>query len=438
MGKRTEEAMLWFGALGGPIAWALRLVIAYPMVPVACKAGSLAPLLLVSAGFAAASILSTSVAWVSLGRHTAGGDAKEQRRYVMARAGLWLGVLFTGVIGAESAAIFFIDPCIDVELETALPWMLEAMARLLAGQFPNAALAHVIFPIPTPADAFSTWSFDPFVLLALVFAASAYLRGVLRAWRRSGVGRGVSRLQAFAFLLALAGLTAALISPIDTVGGLLFSGHMVQHLLLVSLAAPLFVLGVPWRAVAWNVPARLLRRGTRAVKALRAWPLTVRIVRAGTTVFLLHLLAMWAWHVPLLYEAALQNELVHALEHASFFGSSVLLFGFVRRAAGAPRSAAGPAILVVFLTAATTGVLGALMTFSPSPWYPPHAAGAEGWTISALEDQQLAGLLMWIPGSVSYLAAALWLTLKWVAASGGSGSAAPIAPPFPQQGGVGA
>ena len=113
-------------------------------------------------------------------------------------------------------------------------------------------------------------------------------------------------------------------------------------------------------------------------------------------VFLLHAIAIWAWHIPRLYEAALHNDGIHALEHVSFVVTAALFWwGMVHGRYG--RIGYGVAVLYVFLTAVHSSILGALMTVAPGVWYPAYTAAASAWHLDPLEDQQLAGLLMWVP-----------------------------------------
>lgn len=132
----------------------------------------------------------------------------------------------------------------------------------------------------------------------------------------------------------------------------------------------------------------------------------MRAITAPLTAWLLHAAALWLWHLPGLYQAALLSPLVHWLEHASFLGSALLFWG-VALSPQRQRSLVG--VLLIFTTALHSSILGALMTFSGSVWYPLYNARALTFSLSAIEDQQLAGLIMWIPGGVVYLVAALWL-----------------------------
>jgi cytochrome c oxidase assembly factor CtaG len=240
-----------------------------------------------------------------------------------------------------------------------------------------------------------------------------YARGVRAAWRAAGRGRGIAPSHVAAFAGAMAALVLALVSPIDALGGTLFSAHMVQHLLLVLAAAPLLILAAPDRAFTWALPVSLRRAagrwlnrpGPRVAGDIATRPLTAWTLHAG---------ALWIWHAPAPYAAALRSDGVHALEHLSFVVTALLFWWVVFRPHGR-RRAYGTSVLLVFGTALHSGALGALITFAGESWYPAHAAGAALWGMSALDDQQLAGLLMWIPAGLVYLGAAGVLCAAWLA-----------------------
>jgi putative membrane protein len=202
-------------------------------------------------------------------------------------------------------------------------------------------------------------------------------------------------------------LFVALVSPLDALGTALFSAHMVQHMVLVLVAVPLLVLGAPQTGLLWALAEPRRRR-------LGAWWHCATGLRIGwralsrpLVVWLLHAAALWLWHLPRLYQAALTSELVHLAEHASFLGTA-LLFWWVLLG-GSPRERLNPAlgVLYLFSFALQGGLLGALMTFAPAPWYPAYTTTVAAWGLTPLEDQQLAGLIMWVPAGLVYLAAAL-------------------------------
>jgi putative membrane protein len=287
---------------------------------------------------------------------------------------------------------------------------------LVLACIPARLLAHTGAP-PAPHDLWRSWGLAPTIVIPLFLTAWLYTRGVESVWRRAGRGRGVRPAQAAAFAAGMLGLAIALVSPVDRVAESLFWVHMVQHLLLIAVAPPLLVLGAPQAGLAWGLPrpARLrMGRWWHALPRLRAtlaW-----LVRPGPAIAL-HSAALWAWHVPVAYEAAVANPWVHALEHTSFLGTALLFWWAVLHPRGILRRVPGLAILALFALSMESGALGALLTFSAAPWYTSHLATTAGWGLSPLDDQQLAGLVMWIPGTLSYLAGAAWLFVTWMARS---------------------
>lgn len=259
---------------------------------------------------------------------------------------------------------------------------------------------------------------DAGALLGIVCAEVLYLRAV----RVLGVrGYDVPFWQQVAWHAGIVLTGAGLLSPIDTLSEELLSAHMAQHLLLIAVAAPLLVLGQPTIALLWAAPEgwrRRLGRWWRQMAVLRSvWAaLTLPLVA-----WLLHTVALWAWHAPPLYQAALDRPALHGVEHLSFLGTAVLFWWTVLApgAAGASpshhrRARYGLGALSIFALTLQSGLLGALMTFAPSPWYPAYAGRTVPWGLAPLEDQQLAGILMWVPGGMIYAAVALGLLAAWV------------------------
>jgi putative membrane protein len=239
------------------------------------------------------------------------------------------------------------------------------------------------------------------VILVGVVAA-AYAVGTV-ALRRSTTRRIPTPAQIAAFLAGVAALGIALSPWVDGLASTDLAAHMAQHVLLWLVAAPLLVLGAPLRPLAWS----LGRPGRRSARLFPRWVWRARAA-AGTAwglaaVWAISTATLWAWHLPPLYEAAVRSPALHALEHAAFLGTAILFWWALtaaRRGAGE-----GAALLCLILSSGQSAALGALLTFSGSPWYPDYPS---------LERQQLAGLVMWIPGSVTYLVAAAVLFLRWL------------------------
>jgi len=257
------------------------------------------------------------------------------------------------------------------------------------------------------------WGAEPWVLALLALSAALYVAGMLRLWPRSRGGRRVLLRQAGAFLAGWLTLVAALASPLDALGSQLFSAHMLQHELLMIVAAPLLVLGRPLGIWLWALPGRTaIAAATRHPLLRLPWQwLTLPLVS-----WVLHAVALWAWHAPLLFEGALASNAMHGWQHTSFLASA-LLFWWAVLGDGHERPHRAGAMLYLFTTMLHTGALGALLTWSATPWYPSYAATAGLYGFDALEDQQLGGLIMWIPGALAYLVAGLALAAQWLTAS---------------------
>lgn len=246
------------------------------------------------------------------------------------------------------------------------------------------------------------------LVAALVVGATLYARGLGALWRRAGGGRGISRRDASAFALGWIVLAASLLAPIDGWAERSFAVHMVQHELLMVVAAPLIVLGRPLETWTWAVSPEARRFLGAAMKAppLKAIGSLTTLPLAA---WIVHAVALWLWHVPMLFRAALADPLVHILQHACFFGSALAYWWSVFGRARQPK---GSSVASLFTTMLHTSALGALLTFAPSPWY--AGAGAPTLGLSALEDQQLGGLVMWVPGGLAYLIAGLHQVRQWL------------------------
>ena len=271
---------------------------------------------------------------------------------------------------------------------------LTAVLALLA---PRALHAHVGEPL-LPHDLWRAWELQPAVVVLLALLAVAYGIGARRLPRGSG---RVPRPALFAAAWVV--LVVALVSPLHALGGALFSAHMAQHELLVTVAAPLLVLASPGLAAMWALPVHArraaggwLRRG--GVIGVATW------VAHPAVAWTLHAAALWLWHLPGPYQATLRSEAAHAGQHVSFFATAVLYWWSVIDAARARR---GVALLSLFTTMLHTGALGVVLAFAERLWYPAYATSTVAWGVTPLEDQQLGGLIMWIPGGMGYPIAAL-------------------------------
>lgn len=260
----------------------------------------------------------------------------------------------------------------------------------------------------------SHWNLDPVLLAGLAVAAGAYAVGTRRLWRAAGTGRGVTRGQAACYSAGVAALAVALVSPLDALGESLFWGHMVQHLVLMLVAAPLLALGAPVVPSLWVLGAGSRRRLGLWWHRARVLPGLVAVATTPLVAWALHVGVLWAWHLPAVYQAALGNEAIHALEHTSFLGTALLFWWVVLQPVGRRRLNHGMSLLYVVTAGIQSGLLGALLTFAGRPFYPAQSSAAAAWNLTPLEDQQLAGLIMWLPAGLVYLAAAGGLFLAWL------------------------
>ncbi len=264
---------------------------------------------------------------------------------------------------------------------------------------------------------FGNWTFPPGIVIGIAVPAALYAVGTARLWRVAGVGRGIRISAAAAFAAAIATLVIALLSPLDDLADQLQSAHMVQHLLLIIVAPPLLLAGEPIRAFVWAFPRRL--RASVPARWMRStfWQRAALFFSAPAAAFGLHAVALLAWHLPGPYDAALRNEGVHALEHISFLGTALLFWWVVLAPAPFRKLPVPMRIPYVVAMSLVGAAVGALLTFASSPFYQAYAATTSAFGFTPLEDQQIAGLIMWIPGGLAYLIAAAALFVSWIGAA---------------------
>jgi putative membrane protein len=231
-------------------------------------------------------------------------------------------------------------------------------------------------------------------------------------WQEAAPGRGIYKWEAMSFGAGWLALLIALISPLHPLGGVLFSAHMTQHEVLMLVAAPLLVLGRPLIPFLWALPIRWRRRLGRLGRSewvQAGW----HTLTAPLLAWSIHAAVLWVWHAPGLFQATLESELVHTLQHLSFL-LSALLFWWALIHGHQGRMGYGAAVLYLFTTAVHTSILGALLTFSPTLWYPAYLGTTAAWGLTPLEDQQLGGLVMWVPAGLVYILAGLALFASWL------------------------
>jgi len=255
-----------------------------------------------------------------------------------------------------------------------------------------------------PHDLWRAWAFDPGIVLPLAATAILYARG-------ARISRGAAAPQFACFWGGWLFLVLSLISPVHPLGEVLFSAHMAQHEILMLVAAPLLVLSRPLVPMLWGLPItwrRALGQWSKGRMVQGVW----RSISQPSVAWGIHAVALWLWHAPQLFQATLTNEWIHSAQHLSFFGSALLFWWSLFFAHG--RASYGAGFLYIFTTAIHTSILGALLTFARTVWYPAYAFSTKAWGLTPLEDQQLGGLIMWIPAGVVYLAAGLALFALWL------------------------
>ncbi|HSR65494.1 MAG TPA: cytochrome c oxidase assembly protein [Xanthomonadaceae bacterium] len=288
----------------------------------------------------------------------------------------------------------------------------RTLATILAMATPGMAHAHGAHAEATAPG----WTFDAWVVGPLLASLAWYAVGSLRLRRRStaATARHASAWWFFAGWLVLA---AALVTPLHEAGERSFAAHMLEHELLMLVAAPLLVLSRPLGIALWACPQparRALAAGGHAIGA--GW----RVLTAPVAATLLQAVALWLWHAPRLFDLALAHDGWHVLQHLSFLCTALLFWWAVLCGRGERRP--GLAIGCLFFTATISGALGALMAFSSSPWYAGYAAsGLDAFGLTPAEDQQLAGLLMWVPGGMVHAGAGLALLARRRAKGGRGG-----------------
>lgn len=247
--------------------------------------------------------------------------------------------------------------------------------------------------------------------ILIVIAVFAYARGVVRIRRDVGSDRVVSRSQTGAFALAIVLFVTILSPQVDDVTDALFSAHMAQHLVLMLFIPPLLVWSRPLLVTIWGLP-RAWRKDfatSTVVHWLRSavWvlmhPLSVATLFLGTFSF---------WHLPRPYAWSLENEWVHTFEHLSFVITAFMFWTLVIEPSGRRRMEFIPTMLFVAAIAVLSGLPGALMILSPVTLFKAHGNAAMAWGLTPLEDQQIAGLIMWIPAGIFFLIPIAWLFVK--------------------------
>lgn len=284
---------------------------------------------------------------------------------------------------------------------------MKRVALLAVAAWPGAAWGHA--GEHHAASAVPGWTPDASVVAPLLLAAALYATGFSRLWRRSGGGREVHRRNAVRFAAGWLILAGALLSPLHAAGERSFTLHMIEHELIMVPAALLLAISSPLAVMLWALPAsmrRWLGGASRIGWLIVPW----RLLTGPVTATIMQAIALIAWHAPMLFDRALRHDGWHIAQHISFLASALCFWWAMTQARGRGQMLSA---LCLFATSLIGGGLGALMAFAASPWYAGYAAmPTMDFGLSPAEDQQLAGLIMWIPGGMAHAGAALWLLAK--------------------------
>ena len=290
---------------------------------------------------------------------------------------------------------------------------LKVLAGLLFALGASPAFAHGV------PDGQLGWTLDPLLTVPLGLALTIYVAGWIRLSRRTS-----SPVRPGFFLGGWAVLALSLTSPLHEAGERSFTMHMIEHELIMLVSTSLLAASSAGGVLAWGLPRRLRisLAGSWKSPLQLLWRRLTRPVTATT----IQAAVMWAWHAPPLFDRALDSFGWHVAQHACFFLSSLFFWWAMLHPRGRGYGY-GVSAVCLFVTSLIGGALGALMSFSSSPWYSDYAAmGMTGIGLDPVDDQRLAGLIMWIPGGLVHGAAALWLAYKWLKASEGNVGAVTI------------
>lgn len=275
--------------------------------------------------------------------------------------------------------------------------------------YPVSAAAH-----DGTAHVLGMWNTTVRLTIGLTVSALIYGCGLYRLWRKAGVGQGVSRRQAISYAGGWLTIFVALVSPVDALSSELFAVHMIQHLLLILVAAPLIVLGAPLFVALFALPSPARKKLAGQFVRESFWRSSWDLVSQPLLVWSAFFATLWLWHVPGLYEAALRDQVVHDVQHLAFMTAACLTWWILLNPMGRLKLSRGAGVLYLFTTSLHAGALGVLLTLSPDGWYAHYEETTAAWGLTVLQDQQLAGIIMWMPAFFVYVALATVIFALWL------------------------
>lgn len=264
-------------------------------------------------------------------------------------------------------------------------------------------------PEPALPGVLLEWSLEPLALLGIVLAGTAYVWAVRRVNRAHPTNRHPA-FRSWLFIGGLAAIGVALLSPIEAYEGVLFSVHMIQHMLLELVAAPLLLAGAPI-TLALRVARPPARKWLLAVLQSRI----VHVISFPVVAWVLFAAVNWGWHFSVLYDDALENVALHYLQHATFLVAALLFWWPVVGADPSPWRLPHPVrLLYLFLAMPQNSFLGVALMSASTVLYPHYLTNTRDWGLSPIEDQALGGVIMWVVGDVAFLAGMLIVVVLWM------------------------